>query len=178
MGIGKLLRRLRGLAGVGVTWGAMWAGIGAGIGLVIGIVEPDVWRWSNPIIEWAYGMGLYGFVSGVGFGTLLSLKEGRKRLFDLSLGRVALWGLLSSAAVPVIFSMLGVFGVAGGKRCRHHRGDGRNGIPRRDVRTRLGRDCPLGSAEARGGDRPSTGRSRRVLKSRCEGARVPGFGRA
>ena len=91
----------------------MWAGIGAGIGLVIGIVEPDVWRWSNPIIEWVYGMGLYGFVSGVGFGTLLSLKEGRKRLFDLSLGRVALWGLLSSAAVPVIFSMLGVFGVAG-----------------------------------------------------------------
>jgi hypothetical protein len=41
------------------------------------------------------------------------LKEGRKRLFDLSLGRVALWGLLGSAAVPVIFSMLGVFGVAG-----------------------------------------------------------------
>jgi hypothetical protein len=91
----------------------MWAGIGAGIGLVIGIVEPDVWRWSNPIIEWAYGIGLYEFVSGVGFGTLLSLKEGRKRLFDLSLGRVALWGLLGSAAVPVIFSMLGVFGVAG-----------------------------------------------------------------
>ena len=111
--MGKLLRRLRGLAGVGITWGAMWAGIGAGIGLIIGIVEPDAWRWTNPILEWAYGMGLYGFVSGVGFGTLLSLKEGRKRLFDLSLGRVALWGLLGSAAVPVIFSLLGVYGVAG-----------------------------------------------------------------
>lgn len=111
--MGKLLRRLRGLAGVGIMWGAMWAGIGAGVGLVIGIVNPEVWRWTNPIIEWAYGMGLYGFVSGVGFGTLLSLKEGRKRLFDLSLGRVALWGLLGSAAVPVIFSILGVFGVAG-----------------------------------------------------------------
>jgi hypothetical protein len=84
--MGKLLRRLRGLAGVGVTWGAMWAGIGAGIGLIIGIVEPDAWRWTNPVLDWAYGMGLYGFVSGIGFGTLLSLKEGRKRLFDLSLG--------------------------------------------------------------------------------------------
>ena len=52
--MGKLLRRLRGLAGVGITWGAMWAGIGAGIGLIIGIVDPDVWRWTNPIIEWAY----------------------------------------------------------------------------------------------------------------------------
>ena len=93
--------------------GALWAGIGGGGGVVIGIVNPEVWRWTNPIIEWADGMGLYGFVSGVGFGTLLSLKEGRKRLFDLSLGRVALWGLLGSAAVPVIFSILGVFGVAG-----------------------------------------------------------------
>ena len=111
--MGKLLRRLRGLAGVGVTWGAMWAGIGAGIGLIIGIVEPDAWRWTNPVLDWAYGMGLYGFVSGIGFGTLLSLKEGRKRLFDLSLGRVVLWGLVGSAAVPIIFSMLGVLGVAG-----------------------------------------------------------------
>ena len=56
--MGKLLRRLRGLAGVGVTWGAMWAGIGAGIGLIIGIVEPDAWRWTNPVLEWAYGKGL------------------------------------------------------------------------------------------------------------------------
>ena len=111
--MGKLLRRLRGLAGVGVTWGAMWAGIGAGIGLIIEIVEPDAWRWTNPVLDWAYGMGLYGFVSGIGFGTLLSLKEGRKRLFDLSLGRVVLWGLVGSAAVPIIFSMLGVLGVAG-----------------------------------------------------------------
>ena len=89
------------------------SGIGAGIGLIIGIVEPDAWRWTNPVLDWAYGMGLYGFVSGIGFGTLLSLKEGRKRLFDLSLGRVVLWGLVGSAAVPIIFSMLGVLGVAG-----------------------------------------------------------------
>ena len=111
--MGKLLRRLRGLAGVGVTWGAMWAGIGAGISLIIGIVEPDAWRWTNPVLDWAYVMGLCGFVSGIGFGTLLSLKKGRKRLFDLSLGRVVLWGLVGSAAVPIIFSMLGVLGVAG-----------------------------------------------------------------
>ena len=107
--MGKLLRRLRGLAGVGVTWGALWAGIGAGIGLIVGMVNPDTWLWTNPILEWAFGMGLYGFVSGVGFGILLSLKEGRKRLFDLSLGRVALWGVLGSAAVPLLFGTLGFF---------------------------------------------------------------------
>lgn len=106
--MGKLLRRLRGLAGVGVTWGAMWAGIGAGIGLILGMVDPEAWRWTNPILEWAFGMGVYGFVSGAGFGTLLSLKEGRKRLFELSLGRVALWGLLGSAAVPALMGTLGL----------------------------------------------------------------------
>ncbi len=68
----KLLRKLRGLAGVGLTWGTLWAGIGTGIGLVIGVVRPEVWESTNPILEWAIGMGLYGLVSGVGFGSLLS----------------------------------------------------------------------------------------------------------
>jgi hypothetical protein len=48
-------------------------------------------------------MAAYGFVSGLGFGTLLSLIEGRKVLRDLSLKRVALLGLLGSAAVPLLF---------------------------------------------------------------------------
>ena len=107
---GKLLRKLRGLLGVGITWGTLWAGIGAGIGLVVGIVSPELWNWGNPILEWALGMGLYGLVSGFGFGALLSLGEGSKTLRDLTLGRVALWGVLGSAAVPVVFGFLGAFG--------------------------------------------------------------------
>ncbi len=58
-------------------------------------MNPDAWRFTNPIWEWAFGMGVYGAVSGVGFGVLFSLK------------RVALWGLLGSAAVPAVFAMLG-----------------------------------------------------------------------
>jgi hypothetical protein len=54
--MGTLFRRLRGLIGVGVTWGALWAGIGAGIGVVIGIVNPDAWRFTNPILEWALAL--------------------------------------------------------------------------------------------------------------------------
>jgi len=49
--MGTLFRRLRGLIGVGVTWGALWAGIGTGIGVVIGIVNPDAWRFTNPILN-------------------------------------------------------------------------------------------------------------------------------
>lgn len=107
--MGNLIRRIRGLAGVGITWGALWGVIGAGIGLVVGIVSPGAWDWTNPILDWAFGMGLYGVVSGVGFATLLSLGEGRKNILDLSLRRVAIWGVLGSAAVPLLFSAMGSF---------------------------------------------------------------------
>ena len=105
----KLFQKLRGLVGVGATWGTLWAGIGAGIGLVIGIVRPEVWEFANPIVDWAVGMGLYGLVSGIGFGALLTLREGRKTILDLSLRRVALWGVLGAAAVPLLFGALGTF---------------------------------------------------------------------
>lgn len=106
----KLLRKLRGLLGFGLTWGGLWAIIGAGFGLVHGLIEPGIWQWANPILEWAVGMGLYGAVSGIGFGALLSLGEGRRSLLDLSLRRVAVWGVLGAAAVPLFFNMLGMFG--------------------------------------------------------------------
>jgi hypothetical protein len=95
--------------GVGITWGLSWGVIGAGIGLVIGVISPEAWDLTNPIFVWALGMGLYGFVSGVGFGTLLSMGEGRRTIRDLSLGRVAAWGILGSALVPLFFGMMGTF---------------------------------------------------------------------
>ena len=107
--MGGLLRRARGLLGVGAMWGALWGTIGAGIGAIVGIVSPDAWLYANPILDWAIGMGLYGLVSGVGFGGLLALREGRKSLRDLSLRRVAAWGVIGAAAVPPIFGLLGTF---------------------------------------------------------------------
>ena len=104
-----VLRKLRGLLGVGATWGALWGLIGAGVGVVIGLVRPEVWSLTNPIIEWAVGIGLYGFVSGVGFGTLLALREGRSTLLDLSLKRSAVWGVLGAIAVPLLFGAIGMF---------------------------------------------------------------------
>ncbi len=105
--IERLMRRLRGLVGVGLTWGTLWGAIGAGIGFVLGRLDPLLWTLDNPVTLWGLGMAAYGFVSGVGFGTLLMLREGSKRLGELSLGRVALWGVLGSAAVPLLF--LGFF---------------------------------------------------------------------
>jgi len=103
-----VLRRIRGLFGVGLTWGVLWGAIGALIGLVVGVVAGDV-AIATPVVEWALGMGAYGVVSGLGFGTLLSLGEGSQTLRELSLKRVAVWGVLGSALVPLGFGALGFF---------------------------------------------------------------------
>ena len=102
-----LLRRLRGLLGVGVTWGAMWGVIGAGIGVIVSLATGQPWAWS--VFDWSLGMGLYGLVSGFGFGALLTLREGRRTLFELSLPRSAAWGILGAVAVPLLFGALGTF---------------------------------------------------------------------
>ena len=104
----EMLRKLRGLLGVGLGWGAAWAVIGAGIGVVLGLLSPDVWQ-SGPILEWALGMGLYGLVSGAAFGKLIAFYERRRTLDDLTLGRMAAWGVAGSAAVPLVFWALGMF---------------------------------------------------------------------
>ena len=105
----ELFRKIRGALGVGTTWAVMWAAIGAVIGLIIEWVNPSMFYFVNPVVEWAIGMGMYGAVSGFGFAGLLSLREGRKQLADLSLKRVALWGVLGSAAVPLVFGWMGLF---------------------------------------------------------------------
>jgi hypothetical protein len=106
-GMRGLLRRLRGLLGVGVTWGALWGGIGAGIGVIVSLATGQPWALS--VVDWALGMCLYGLVSGFGFGALLALREGRRTLFELSLPRSAVWGILGALAVPLLFGALGTF---------------------------------------------------------------------
>jgi len=96
------------MLGVGAMWGALWGVIGAAIGLVVGVVNPSAWVY-NPVAVWAMGIGAYGAISGLGFAALLSLGEGSKLLRELSLRRVAFWGVLGSAAVPLLFGALGFF---------------------------------------------------------------------
>lgn len=101
-----LLRRLRGLIGVGLSWAILWAAVIFAIGTVILIFDPasidageEPWRMALTIVA------PVGFVSGVLFGGMLMGAERKKSIRDLSLWRVALWGAIGGAALPLLTGM-------------------------------------------------------------------------
>ena len=97
-----LVRRLRGALGIGVTWGVLCATIGLVLGLVVGVVSPDQIDPGEGPGKVAAVLGLVGFLSGLGFAGLFFVAERRRTIHELSLGRVALWGLLGAAAIPLL----------------------------------------------------------------------------
>ena len=98
----SLLRKLRGMLGVGLTWSIGWVIVMLIIGSIIGVVDPDSidpgeepWRMAGII-------GAAGFFSGAVFAAILSSAERRRSIRDLSLPRAALWGALGGAALPLL----------------------------------------------------------------------------
>ena len=96
-----ILQRARCVIGVALTWGALWALIFASISVVAGIIEPEVIdEGEGPIRVGAIGAGI-GVVSGLAFCFALWVAERGRTFRDMALGRVALWGMLASAVVPL-----------------------------------------------------------------------------
>jgi hypothetical protein len=95
------LRRLRGIIGMGLTWGAGLGVVGSAIGL-LGFLTGDGF-----VTALALTGAFVGFVAGSSFGTILSLTEGGRGLADLSLKRVALWGGLGGALVACATNLIG-----------------------------------------------------------------------
>ena len=98
----KLLRKLHGAMGIGLTWGAILAAIFAAISIIVWLIKPeDIDPGEGPIRVGAIGGGI-GLVSGVAFGIVLSFAESGRAIHDLVLGRVAIWGILASAVFPLL----------------------------------------------------------------------------
>ncbi|MGI8783293.1 MAG: hypothetical protein ACR2L2_06555 [Acidobacteriota bacterium] len=98
----KPLRKLLGVMGIGLSWGAVWGALFATLVLIIGIVRPeDIDPGEGAVAVSGIGW-LVGFVSGVLFGIILSFAEDRKSILDPALSRVAIWGMLGSAAWPLL----------------------------------------------------------------------------
>jgi hypothetical protein len=96
------LRKCRGALGLGLLSAVAWAIIFALIAVVIGIVDPDSIDPGEGPLHVAPIGAVFGFVSGIVFALLLALGEGRKTLRDLSVKRAALWGMLGTAAYPLL----------------------------------------------------------------------------
>ena len=95
-----LLRRLRGLAGIGLTWGLLWALFG--VALVMGLRGfAPASAGESPLVVGRV-LGYAGFVSGVAFGTLLTVAERRRNLQSLVLWRAGLWGAIGAAVIPLL----------------------------------------------------------------------------
>ena len=94
----EFLRRLRGIIGMGVTWAVGLAGLFTLAGLVFGgAFVPGL----------ALTGGFLGLVAGGGFAVIMSITERRKRLRDLSLWRIALWGGIGGAVVAGATNLIG-----------------------------------------------------------------------
>jgi hypothetical protein len=88
--------------------------IGVVIGAVIWIVDPaDIGPGEGPSKALPI-LGIVGLLSGLGFSAILSVAERRRTLRDLSTWRVGLWGMLGSAAIPLLMGTDGSMGLLTG----------------------------------------------------------------
>src|SRR5262245_5261913 len=106
-------RRIRGILVVATTWALAWGALGSALSVA------ELWwaRRHNPVFRnfaivdvfpdafvfWA----LLGFVSGAVFAILLARLERRRSVDDLAVGRVAAWGALGGASLPLLAIAIG-----------------------------------------------------------------------
>ena len=91
----KLLRRIRGAIGMGITWGVAWAGAGT----VLAVVTRFRADAPFPLV-----FGVLGFIAGVIFSALLTLTEGGRTLDQMSLPRFAGWGAMGGLLLSALFA--------------------------------------------------------------------------
>lgn len=105
-----LVRRLRGALGIGVTWEVLWVAVGLVLYTIFRVFQPEDIGPGEGLGTALPIFGLVGFLSGLGFAGVLSLAERRRTVHQLSLGRVALWGLLGGAVIPLLMGTDGSMG--------------------------------------------------------------------
>jgi uncharacterized membrane protein len=94
------LRRLRGVTAISLIWGLVWATMFTALTFVLQRFLPfdsDIGTIRLMLI-----IGWVGLVSGGLFGILLAIIESGKIIRSLSVGRVMVWGILSSAVYPLV----------------------------------------------------------------------------
>ena len=85
---------------VALAWAVVWSPVGVLTGI---IVDP-----GGSMDEMWVAIGAYpGFLCGAVFSAVVGIAEGRRRLNEIALSRVAAWGAVSGLVVGVIPFVLG-----------------------------------------------------------------------
>lgn len=99
-----MLRRVRAIIGLGLIWALVWLPSGLLLGLVMRGISQSVPR-SIPlwyVVIWT----CLGASSGAVFAILLATMERNRTLGELSPQRLALWGAIAGAALPITVGVL------------------------------------------------------------------------
>lgn len=149
----NILRRLRGIFGMGLVWSFVWAVAGAAIGafesFVLGRAPPQLG--PRIVVASSVQWATYGFVLGTLFTIVLAIAERRRTLEQLSTWRLAVWGALAGTVLPLGF----IFGVLA-----FHGLTVSNGFSATILSAVLGAGCAAGSLTvARAGLPDSTSRT-------------------
>jgi len=96
----KWLRRIRGALLMGITWAVLWAPVG----LLIGMVVDPTGAMDEPWIA----VGTFpGFLGGVMFSIVFGIAARRRKLGELSIKRVAGWGIVAGLVIGSLPFLLG-----------------------------------------------------------------------
>jgi len=105
------LRRVRGVFVTGLLWASVWGVLGCVLVLLQAL------RWAGRIVEPSLAQlllysltffGLWGAVSGAVFAVALTIAERQRRIEELSMRRVALWGAIGGVTIPALGTALSV----------------------------------------------------------------------
>ena len=96
----KWLRRIRGALLMGITWAVLWAPVG----LLIGMIVDPTGAMDEPWIA----VGTFpGFLGGVMFSIVFGIAARRRKLGELSIKRVAAWGIVAGLVIGSLPFLLG-----------------------------------------------------------------------
>ena len=96
----RWLRRVRGAVVMGLMWAVVWMPVGLLIGA---IVDPN----GTMDEPWIAVGTIPGFFCGVLFSIVLGIIERRRRVGDLSVARVGLWGGAAGLLLGLLFRVSG-----------------------------------------------------------------------
>ena len=98
------LKRLRGVIKTGLTWAIGWPVLGGVLLLgevVFGLADPSSWDLGGTLVGLGF-ISAIGFIAGSVFGVVFSILERHKKLEDLSLWRIALWGTVGGLTLRAL----------------------------------------------------------------------------